>query len=493
MKGENGERLSVIINSINLCFMLSSHDDDNNFNHETIRRNSRLEKTKKDEIFTLLPPDFDRYLAQLASNDPNLVTEAIFTFSRHYLYNRFEYNDNTHQIIIAAKNFISESQIQPLVNASFMFLSHIVQRPLNGLGFLLQLDFLDIFLTHLTNIKSPYFYLSLLSVKCVVGQSPQVCEIVYKKIELKLLVDIILNHPSNLNLDIHWLIFCILYYMIIYVELISEENIHNIVIACSFALNQNYSNIHAKRISIRIIEKLFYKSATYHETEYASSFMNMFNYLLSLNTGPVSQTNKEKQKTIENNCQIISSVLIAYLPLLELGTATKENGIDIIKVIQLLSVVHNHIQINALDCIRYFIRAKPEKISFLIQNQLILKLHLIFERFSFNAKEKALEIVSLIMTYGNENDKSFLLNPFYTVTVVNLAKEGKKQVFLECINILNAMFMAEESSGRDLGIRSSFLEVDGVLLIDENTGSDDEQVAEATLQFFNFHFNKDDV
>ena len=126
-------------------------------NLNEIREISRIEKKKNDdEIFTLSSCEFDEQLQILLNGaDINETISALEMFSRHYLYNPFEINEKTQNILLFAFSIVSpeNENDNELILMIYKLLSHIADTSFKMLDFAFQIMIIKIFLKGIKNVK----------------------------------------------------------------------------------------------------------------------------------------------------------------------------------------------------------------------------------------------------------------------------------------------------------------------------------------------------
>ena len=478
-------------------------------NLNEIREISRIEKKKNDdEIFTLSSCEFDEQLQILLNGaDINETISALEMFSRHYLYNPFEINEKTQNILFFAFSIVSpeNENDNELILMIYKLLSHIADTSFKMLDFAFQIMIIKIFLKGIKNVNSSYFDKSLYSIKKLAFEIPDICNIVYNEIGSNYFFEIINHYTSNnnnFNPDIPLSCYEILFSFCKHYNIIgiTEQNILDILNGCQICLSielNNFKNqknnpmilyiLRSKLVSLAIIDKIFQISVSYQSPNYTYNIINSFNMILHLQ---IYSKSNQINKILYYKCLLISTVLKTYLPLLLSGEALKENGIDIVQVIRLLSFTRYNIQSNALDCINSFIRGKPDFIPMLFDNNLLLKLNLIFKRCSYNAKQKAISIVELVLKYGTDETKNKLFSDLLKNIIdilVSIAFEADDNLYLQCLYIFTALMEMEQRNGYT-EIKDILLSNNISQLIDEKNVCNNENISDITHNFFEAYF-----
>ena len=453
--------------------MIRNIDDNHNC---SLRRQSRIEKNE--DIFTLSGSEYDMYLELLNSDDLQVLTKAMNMFSRHYIYNEFEYNDQTHFVLTTAVSSIVYygNQLTDFTQNSFDLLSHAIDNTLNGLAFIIQTNALDVLKNNVANIESPFFDQAIISLAKIAWKSPQICEMIKKDFPIDFFIDIMENYDVDSNPDVPYYILWILYFYTKY-KYLSNEQSFQMLDFLNNTLNNLYNRIKDKqpiksydydifRVCITILTILFEKSALFRDTELTSNFILIFNEIIQLDVNESSSVRK-----------LISEVLHAFIPLVKYGAAFKEPGIDIICVASLIETNYSRIQPAVLDCIYFYINSSHQSIKLLVQTRILHYLKKILKNGSFNTKKKILSIIEVIMNYGTNEDKLLILKPNIVASIIFLANEGNDEIYLDSIRLIDSMLKLETTLDYDFQIHSTFLEAGGVQMDEEKS-----------QQFINDHF-----
>lgn len=456
--------------------------------NDSCRQEIRIEKDDKDDkndIFTLSEEEFNSYFNQLQTSNIDLLNKIMNFFSRHYYSNKFEYNEQTHLILtVAVANLINEeNQNTYLAKNSFNLISNAIKNSISGLTFIITTGILKVLKDNIFNLDSPFYVKAIISITRIMHSSQCICGMIYKEFTIFFFMKN--SDINNMDPDIPVHIFWILFYFTKYGFLTDKESYEMIDFLNNYldlfyqkSVNQNEIKSYEYEIyfrCIKILTLIFNKSAQFTENEVCGKSKLFFNFVLQQNANTL-------------NKKFVSGVLQAYIPLLKKGSALKDPSINIEIIVSLINSCYPNIQHLSLDCLDLFIRSNPISIKMLLQTDMLTNLQMIFKNASFKAKKKSLSILNLIMKHGTNEDKTFLLNPSFVIYLVFLAKEADDISYLVTIELLNAMLMMENVLSHDYQIHSSFLETDGIQIIEEISLNGSEDVYEASQLFLKTHF-----
>lgn len=461
----------------------------NNNQDDCLRRQSRMQKEK---VFTLSDEQYNNFLGYLSGDDNESLNIAMEQFARHYKYNKFQYNDQTHIILTVAVSAINSIDNEPtdLAQNSFDLLSSAINNASNGLSFVIQTSALDVLENNINNIHSPFFDQAVISLSQLVSQTPSICKTINENFPITFFFNIIENYDTDKNPDVPFYILYILYYYAKYKCLDDEQSFQIIEFLGNILDNfykhiKNQSHIEFTDIDIyrncvKVLARIFENSAISHDTKFTSNLIIIFNQILQLD---IRSSNVKK---------LVSAVLQAFIPLLKSGSALKEPGIDIVRIASLIKKSYTSIQPVALECIIWFIPSNDTSIKILFHTRMLHYLKKIIESGTYNAKKKTLVIYDLIMRNGTDEEKVALLMfwPELIFHLVSLAKEIDDDLYLQIINLLDLMLKLETNLGQDLHIHSIFSDSGGIQMIEENIIYGSDTNSEASQQFKNEHFGE---
>jgi hypothetical protein len=220
--------------------------------------------------------------------------------------------------------------------------------------------------------------------------------------------------------------------------------------------------------AIQTLVYLFRKSTAWHQigVEYRMlSYLNSFLYF-----------------SID---EIVSSALVAFLPLINSGAAIIEGGVDIARIIELVRSPSGLLAFLALGCLGLFIRARSGVLpdlfdSFGIADALIGAL----DSGSFQNTGKVVAVIHTAIEIGGRDAAEFFCGQEVVARLCDFIANAETGSFVQALSVVEQLALVDEARGEDaVGVVPIFREHGGADAVFAAMDDADQSKAEYAAAF----------